>query len=130
MRDRCVINTRDPTWPQARFPDACDGGYTRSSGIQRETGQGNPKRRRRQERNERRARPLDEMDGQEAQRFLTDLYSRLNSEEEYDLRHEDYVMEMPQSGSASGAGIGCGSSRNLTPVMRPRRLVSVCAACW
>ena len=42
---------------------------------------------------------LEEMDEQEAHRFLTDLYSRLSPEEEYNVRHqEDYVMEMPQSG--------------------------------
>jgi hypothetical protein len=41
---------------------------------------------------------LEEMDEQEAHRFLSDLYSRL-SPEEYSVRHpEDYVMEMPQSG--------------------------------
>src|SRR5215216_2562200 len=39
-----------------------------------------------------------EMDEQEAHRFLTDLYSRLSPEEEYNVRHQDYVMEMPQSG--------------------------------
>src|SRR5215207_5247630 len=42
---------------------------------------------------------LEEMDEQEAHRFLTDLYSRLSPEEEYNVRHQDdYVMEMPQSG--------------------------------
>ena len=42
---------------------------------------------------------LEEMDEQQAHRFLTDLYSRHLPEEEYDVRHpEDYVMEMPQSG--------------------------------
>ena len=42
---------------------------------------------------------LQEMDEGEAHRFLTDLYSRLGPEEEYNVRHpEDYVMEMPQSG--------------------------------
>jgi hypothetical protein len=42
---------------------------------------------------------LEEMDEQEAYRFITDLYSRLSPEEEYEVRHpEDYVMEMPQSG--------------------------------
>ena len=41
---------------------------------------------------------LEEMDEQEASRFLTELLSRLSPEEEYNARHEDYVMEMPQSG--------------------------------
>jgi hypothetical protein len=41
---------------------------------------------------------LEEMDEQQAQRFLAELFSRLSPEEEYELRHEDYVMEMPQSG--------------------------------
>jgi len=41
---------------------------------------------------------LEEMDEQEAHRFHTDLYSRLSPEEEYNVRHQDYVMEMPQSG--------------------------------
>ena len=41
---------------------------------------------------------LEEMDEQEAHRFLTDLYSRLSPQEEYNVRHQDYVMEMPQSG--------------------------------
>ena len=44
------------------------------------------------------ARRLDEMDDQEVTRFLSALFSHLAPEEEYDLRHEDYVMEMPQSG--------------------------------
>src|SRR5918997_5412856 len=47
---------------------------------------------------ERRAPTLQEMDGGEAHRSLTDLYSRHIPEEEYSVRHEDYVMEMPQSG--------------------------------
>jgi hypothetical protein len=38
------------------------------------------------------------MDEQEAHRFLTELYTNLNPEEEYQWRHKDYVMEMPQSG--------------------------------
>ena len=38
---------------------------------------------------------LEEMDEQQARRFLTELLPKLNPEEEYELRHEDYVMEMP-----------------------------------
>jgi len=41
---------------------------------------------------------LDEMDEKEAHRFLTVLLSNLDPEEEYAARHEDYVLEMPQSG--------------------------------
>ena len=41
---------------------------------------------------------LEEMDEHEAYRFLTELLSNLSPEEEYNVRHEDYVMEMPQSG--------------------------------
>ena len=47
---------------------------------------------------ERRVRPLDEMDEQEAGHFLSELLPRMSPEEEYEIRHEDYVMEMPQSG--------------------------------
>jgi hypothetical protein len=41
---------------------------------------------------------LDEMDERDARMFLTELLSNLSPEEEYNVRHEDYVMEMPQSG--------------------------------
>jgi hypothetical protein len=42
---------------------------------------------------------LEEMNEQEAHRFLTELYSNLSPEEEYNVRHQEYyVMEMPQSG--------------------------------
>jgi SnoaL-like domain len=42
---------------------------------------------------------LQEMDEQEAHRFLAELLSNLDPQEEYNARHhEDYVMEMPQSG--------------------------------
>jgi SnoaL-like domain len=48
--------------------------------------------------NEQQVPNLEEMDEQQAQQFLTDLYTVLSAEKEYELRHEDYVMEMPQSG--------------------------------
>src|ERR671916_335560 len=38
------------------------------------------------------------MDERQVHRFLTDLCTDLSPENEYDLRHEDHVMEMPQSG--------------------------------
>ena len=41
---------------------------------------------------------LEKMDEREARRFLTELMSDLNAESGYELRHEDFVMEMPQSG--------------------------------
>jgi hypothetical protein len=47
---------------------------------------------------ERRVPNLEEMDEQQANQFLIELFSNLSAEEEYDLRHEEYTMEMPQSG--------------------------------
>jgi hypothetical protein len=47
---------------------------------------------------ERRVPNLEEMDEQEARHFLTELLPKLSPEEEYEIRHEEYVMEMPQSG--------------------------------
>jgi hypothetical protein len=41
---------------------------------------------------------LQEMNEQEAYRFLSELLSNLSPDEEYNVRHQDYVMEMPQSG--------------------------------
>jgi hypothetical protein len=41
---------------------------------------------------------LEEMDDHQAQHFLAELFSHLSPEEEYEIRHEDYTMEMPQSG--------------------------------
>jgi hypothetical protein len=41
---------------------------------------------------------LEEMDQKQAEHFLTELVSNLSPQEEYNVRHEDYVMEMPQSG--------------------------------
>ena len=41
---------------------------------------------------------LEEMDEQDAHRFLMELLSNLSPEEEYNVRHQDYVMEMPQPG--------------------------------
>jgi hypothetical protein len=50
------------------------------------------------ETNEGRVPNLEEMDERQAHRFITELYSDVSPENEYELRHEDYVMEMPQSG--------------------------------
>jgi hypothetical protein len=41
---------------------------------------------------------LDELDSEQAQQFLVDLFTDLSPEAEYETRHDDYVMEMPQSG--------------------------------
>ena len=41
---------------------------------------------------------LEEMSEQEAHRFLMELFSNLSAQEESELRDQDYVMEMPQSG--------------------------------
>jgi len=42
---------------------------------------------------------LEKMDEREAYRFLAELLTNLDPEEEYDARHpEDYVLEWPQSG--------------------------------
>ena len=41
---------------------------------------------------------LEEMDAQQARSLLKKLAADLSPEEEYAIRHEDYVMEMPQSG--------------------------------
>ena len=46
----------------------------------------------------RRAPNLEEMDEQQARRFLEGLMYGLGAESGYELRHEDFVMEMPQSG--------------------------------
>ena len=48
--------------------------------------------------NEQQIPSLEEMNEQEAHRFLAELLSNLSPEEEYEVRHQDYVMEMPQSG--------------------------------
>lgn len=50
------------------------------------------------ETNERQVPNLEDMDERQAYRFLTELYTVLSAEKEYELRHEDFVMEMPQSG--------------------------------
>ena len=41
---------------------------------------------------------LEEMNVQQAQQLLTEMFTHLSPEAEYEIRHEDYVMEMPQSG--------------------------------
>ena len=38
------------------------------------------------------------MDEQQARQFLVEMFTTLSAEKEYALRHEDYAMQMPQSG--------------------------------
>jgi hypothetical protein len=60
-----------------------------------------PRRRKAYERSEmehQRAPNLEEMDEQQAWSFLEGLMSDLGAESGYELRHEAFVMEMPQSG--------------------------------
>ena len=45
-----------------------------------------------------RVRRLDALDEREVSRLLTELTIKMSPEEEYEIRHEDHVMEMPQSG--------------------------------
>jgi hypothetical protein len=47
---------------------------------------------------ERRTPNLEEMDQQEARGFIEALMADLGAESGYEVRHEDFVMEMPQSG--------------------------------
>jgi hypothetical protein len=47
---------------------------------------------------EQRMADLDQMDELQAQDFLVDMFTHLSAEAEYSVRHEDYAMEMPQSG--------------------------------
>ena len=41
---------------------------------------------------------LEQMYEHQVLHFLAELFSDLSTEAEYNVRHEDYVMEMPQSG--------------------------------
>ena len=45
-----------------------------------------------------RAPDLEEMDEQQARRFLEEMMSDLGADSGYEVRYEDFVMEMPQSG--------------------------------
>jgi len=47
---------------------------------------------------EQRVPDLEALDEQQVRHFLTEFFSDLSAEAEYNVRHEDYVMEMPQSG--------------------------------
>ena len=41
---------------------------------------------------------LEEMDEQQARGFLEEMGPDLDADSGYEVRHEDFVMEMPQSG--------------------------------
>jgi hypothetical protein len=41
---------------------------------------------------------LGKMDERQVERFISELLAELSAEQEFELRHEDYAMEMPQSG--------------------------------
>jgi hypothetical protein len=41
---------------------------------------------------------LEEMDEQQARGFLEGMMSGLDADSGYEVRHENFVMEMPQSG--------------------------------
>jgi hypothetical protein len=69
---------------------------------------------------------LEEMDEQQAHRFLEGMMSDLDADSGYEVRHEDFVMEMPQSGERIR---GRGKMREFQgaypapPAMRRRRVV-------
>jgi hypothetical protein len=74
-----------------------------------------------------RAPNLEEMDERGARRFMERLMADLDADSGYELRHEDFVMEMPQSGERIR---GRERMRELqaafgqsAPSMRPRRLL-------
>ena len=66
------------------------------------------------------------MNEQEVGRFLSELLPKLSPEDEYEIRHEDYVMEMPQSGERI---VGRDKMRAFQeaypnpPTIQPRRVV-------
>jgi hypothetical protein len=48
---------------------------------------------------------LEQIDEQQVQRFLEGMMSDLGADSGYEVRHEDFVMEIcPSRGSASAAG--------------------------
>ena len=73
-----------------------------------------------------RAPNLEEMDEQQARSFLEGLMSDLGAESGYELRHEDFVMEMPQSGERIRGREKmreCQGAYPAPPSMRLRRVV-------
>jgi hypothetical protein len=74
-----------------------------------------------------RAPNLEEMDEREARRFMERLMADLGADSGYELRHEDFVMEMPQSGERIRGRERMrelqGAFGQSAPSMRPRRLL-------
>lgn len=69
---------------------------------------------------------LEEMNEQEVSHFLTQLLPKLSPEEEYEIRHEDYVMEMPQSGERIRGRDAMRAFQEAypnPPTIQPRRVV-------
>lgn len=70
---------------------------------------------------------LEGIDERQAHRFLTEMMSDLGAESGYGVRHEDFVMEMPQSGERIRGRERMrefqGAYPPAPPSMRLRRLV-------
>ncbi len=69
---------------------------------------------------------LEEMDERRVHLFLTELMSDLGADSGYEARHDDYVMEMPQSGERIRGHEKMREfqgSYPATPSMRLRRVV-------
>ena len=69
---------------------------------------------------------LEQMDEQQAHRFLEEMMSDLGADSGYEVRHEDFVMEMPQSGERSRGREKMREFQGVypaPPAMRLRRVV-------
>jgi hypothetical protein len=64
---------------------------------------------------------LQEIDEQQAHRFLTDLFFRLSAQAEDRIRHEDYTMEWPQSGERLRGRLTMREFQEATSGSRPPR---------
>ncbi len=73
---------------------------------------------------------LEEMNEQQARNFLTELFSKLSAEEEYEIRHEEYVMEMPQSGESIRGPENMRAFQGSLPPATLTRRASGYAGCW
>ena len=68
---------------------------------------------------EQRVPDLERMNEQQAQDFLVEMFTHLSAEAEYALRHEDYVMEMPQSGERIRGRENMRAFQEAYPTPRP-----------
>ena len=70
---------------------------------------------------------LEQMDEQQAHRFLEGMMSDLGADSGYELHHEDFVMEMPHSGErirgSEKMSEGVPGCLPRPPAMRLRRVV-------